>query len=104
MQCISARPAVLNRNLVKEKTGKMQTLERIKKVFLDNFDFKEDALRPEMTIDSLGLDSLDKVDFLFALEKEFDIDVPDGQVKLNSIQDVVDIVERLADEQHGKRS
>lgn len=82
----------------------MQTLERIKKVFLENFDFKEDALRPEMTIDSLGLDSLDKVDFLFALENEFDIDIPDGQVKLNSIQDVVAIVERLTAEQHGAAS
>ncbi|MGC8736882.1 MAG: phosphopantetheine-binding protein, partial [Dissulfurimicrobium sp.] len=80
----------------------MQTLERIKKVFLENFDFKEDALRPEMTIDSLGLDSLDKVDFLFALENEFDIDIPDGQVKLNSIQDVVDTVERLVKEQHSE--
>lgn len=80
----------------------MQTLERIKKVFLENFDFKEDVLRPEMTIDSLGLDSLDKVDFLFALENEFDIDIPDGQIKLDTIQDIVDIVERLIDEQHGE--
>lgn len=102
MRRISAGAAVFNSNLAKGKTCNMQTLERIKKVFLDNFDFKEDALRPDMTIDNLGLDSLDKVDFLFALEKEFDIDIPDGQINLNSIQDIVDIVERLADEQHGK--
>lgn len=85
-----------------DDANKTQTLERIKKVFLANFDFKGDALRPDMTIDSLGLDSLDKVDFLFALEQEFSIDIPEGQFRLDSIQDVVDAVERLTVEQHGK--
>ena len=88
-------------NLLKN-ANEMQTLERIKKIFLENFDFKGEALKPEMTTDSLGLDSLDKVDFLFALEQEFDIDIPDAQLTLNSIQDVVNIVERLTAEQHGK--
>ncbi len=80
----------------------MQTLERIKKLFLENFDFKEEVLKPEVTIESLGLDSLDKIEFLFALEQEFDIKIPDRQVTLNSIRDVVDVVQRLTAEQHGK--
>jgi acyl carrier protein len=80
----------------------VQTLERIKKLFLDNFDFKEEVLKPEVTIESLGLDSLDKIEFLFALEQEFDIKIPDREVKLISIQDVVDVVERFTAEQRGK--
>ncbi len=78
----------------------MSTLERIKKLFLENFDFDETRLTTEATIDSLGLDSLDKIEFLFALEKEFDIKIPDREVTLNSIQDMIDVVERLSAEQH----
>jgi acyl carrier protein len=76
------------------------TLERIKKLFLENFDFPEERLYPEATIESIGLDSLDKIEFMFALEKEFDIKIPDREVQLNSIQDMVTVIERLAAEQH----
>ncbi len=76
------------------------TMERIKKLFLENFDFDEARLKPEATIDSLGLDSLDKIEFLFALEKEFDIKIPDREVTLNSIQDMIEVVDRLTAEQH----
>jgi acyl carrier protein len=76
------------------------TLERIKKLFLENFDFPEERLHPEATIESIGLDSLDKIEFMFALEKEFDIKIPDREVQLNSIQDMVTVIERLAAEQH----
>ncbi len=78
----------------------MDTVERIKKLFLENFDFDEERLTPEATIESLGLDSLDKIEFMFALEKEFDIKIPDREVKLNSIRDMVVVIERLSAEQH----
>ncbi len=78
----------------------MSTYERIKKLFLDNFDCEEGLLKPDATIDGLGLDSLDKVEFMFALEKEFDIRIPDREVTLNSIQDIIDVIDRLVAEQH----
>lgn len=76
------------------------TLERIKKLFLESFDFPEERLHPQATIEDIGLDSLDKIEFLFELEKEFDIRIPDREVKLNSIQDMVTVIERLVAEQH----
>jgi len=76
------------------------TLERIKKLFLENFDLPEERLQPLATIESIGLDSLDKIEFMFALEKEFDIKIPDREVKLDSIQDMVTVIERLFAEQH----
>lgn len=79
------------------------TIERIKKLFLDNFDFPEERLHPEATIESIGLDSLDKIEFLFALEKEFDIKIPDREVQLNSIRDMVTVIERLVADQHVSR-
>jgi acyl carrier protein len=78
----------------------VRTWERIKKLFLKNYEFPEERLRPEATIESVGLDSLDKIEFLFALEKEFNIRIPDREVTLNSLQDVISVVERLAVEQH----
>ena len=78
----------------------MSTLERIKKLFLKNFDFPEDRLQPEATIESIGLDSLDKIEFLFALEKEFNVKISDREVTLNSIQDMISVIESLVREQH----
>jgi acyl carrier protein len=74
------------------------TLERIEKLFLENFDLPEERLHPQATIESIGLDSLDKIEFLFALEKEFDVKIPDREVQLNSIQDMVTVIERLVAE------
>ncbi len=79
------------------------TLERIEKLFLENFDLPEERLHPQATIESIGLDSLDKIEFLFALEKEFDIKIPDREVQLNSIQDMVAVIERLVAEQHASQ-
>ncbi len=79
------------------------TLDRIKKLFIENFDFPVEGLHPEATIESLGLDSLDKIEFMFALEKEFDIKIPDREVKINSIQDMISVVEKLVAEQHAKQ-
>lgn len=79
------------------------TFERIKKLFLENVDFPVERLHPEATIESIGLDSLDKIEFLFALEKEFDIKIPDREVKLDSIQDMISVIERLVAEQYAKQ-
>ena len=81
----------------------MSTLERIKKLYLENFDFEEERLRPEATIESLGLDSLDRIEFMFALEKEFDIKIPDREVTLDTIQDMIDVVDRLVLERPAQR-
>jgi acyl carrier protein len=58
-------------------------------------------LQPEATIESIGLDSLDKIEFLFDIEKEFNVKIPDREVTLNSIQDVMNVIERSMQEQNG---
>jgi acyl carrier protein len=78
----------------------LSTLQRIKKLFLENYDVPEERLQPETTIDGIGLDSLDKIDFLFALEKEFNIKIPERGLTLTSIHDVTSAIEKLVYEQH----
>jgi acyl carrier protein len=56
----------------------------------------------QVTIDSsfeeLGIDSMDGVNIIFALENEFDINVPDEEVKhIRSIRDMVEGVRRLVE-------
>ncbi len=77
----------------------MDTLERIKKLFIDKIDLKEESLKPESTLDSLGLDSLDKIEFLFALEEEFRIKIDDRSKTISTIRDMVDLIDNLVAEQ-----
>ena len=58
----------------------------------------------QVTIDSsfeeLGIDSMDGVNIVFALENEFNINVPDEEVKnIRSVRDMVEGVIRLVNEQ-----
>ncbi len=56
----------------------------------------------QVTIDSgfeeLGIDSMDGVNIVFALENEFDVNVPDEEVKnIRSVRDMVEGVRRLVE-------
>jgi acyl carrier protein len=73
----------------------MSTLERLKKLFIDKFDFNIDELKPTTTLEYLGLDSLDKIEFMFDIENEFKIKIPDEEFKVITLQDIVDAVDRF---------
>jgi acyl carrier protein len=59
----------------------------------------------QVTIDSsfeeLGIDSMDGVNIVFALENEFNINVPDEEVKnIRSVRDMVEGVRKLAGQEN----
>lgn len=62
---------------------------------------KTEHLPPEsVTIDStfadLKIDSLDGINILFALESEFDVDIPDDAAKqIRSVREMVEGIEKL---------
>jgi acyl carrier protein len=78
----------------------MSTLERLKKLFIYKFDFNIEELKPDTTLEYLGLDSLDKIEFMFDIENEFHIKIPDQEFKVTTIQDIVDAVDRFILEQN----
>jgi acyl carrier protein len=82
-----------------EEEADMSTIERLKKLFIDKFDFNVEELRPETTLEYLGLDSLDKIEFMFDIENEFNIKIPDEQFKVVTIRDMVDAIDRFVSEQ-----
>jgi acyl carrier protein len=75
---------------------------RLKKLFIAKFDFKIEDLKPMTTLKELGIDSLDKIEFMFDVEDEFKIRIPDAEfqeLKVETIQDFVDAIDRFVSEQ-----
>jgi acyl carrier protein len=79
------------------------TLERLQKLFITRFDYKLEELTASTTLENLGLDSLDVIDFLFDIEDEFNIKVPDREFEVKTIQDMVDALDRFISEQDSKQ-
>lgn len=72
----------------------MNIEQRVKEIAAELFDVKEVA--NEATLESLGADSLDVVEFTMALEDEFDIIIEDEAAEhLDTIQGFIDLVTNL---------
>jgi acyl carrier protein len=73
--------------------------ERIQTILIEKFHVAPEKIRPDATLESLGLDSLDLIEVIFEVEEAFNIRVPqDGAaaVKAATLQDIIDNVEKLA--------
>ena len=77
----------------------MNTLQTIQRMMVEQFELKAEDLTPEAQLEALGLDSLSVIEFMFNIEDEFHIKLPDERVEIKTIKDIADIVERLVAEQ-----
>jgi acyl carrier protein len=68
-------------------------------MMVEQFDLKQEDLTPEATLESLGLDSLSVIEFMFNLEDELKIKLPDERVEIKTLQDVTNLVDRIVAEQ-----
>jgi acyl carrier protein len=68
-------------------------------MMVKQFDLKLEDLTPDATLEGLGLDSLSVIEFTFNLEDELKITMPDERVELKTLQDVVDLLDKLIAEQ-----
>ncbi len=67
-------------------------------VIADTMHVPVEKIQPESTFADLGIDSLDGINIVFALEKEFDIEVPDEAARqLRSVADAVAGIRSLVD-------
>lgn len=68
------------------------TFERVAKVLAQYRDTEESSITPETKFEDLGLDSLDMVDLLMALEDEFgvEIEAEDGLKTVNDLTEYID--------------
>jgi len=73
-----------------------ELIERVRKVIAASKRIPEDKVTVDSTFEELGIDSMDAVEILFALENEFDINIPDEEVKtVRNVRQMVEGVERL---------
>jgi len=79
----------------------MSTLQTIQKLIAAKFDLSATELEPRLPLEELGIDSLAITELMFNLEDEFKIKIPYEPVEIKSLQDIVNIVDRLIHEQHG---
>lgn len=61
--------------------------------------YETHEVTPETTNNDLGLDSLDKIDIVVAIEGKFGIGIPDERFEdLKTVQDWVDMTEKIIQE------
>ena len=71
----------------------MRAYPYLAEVLADKYDVDEDKIRPEATLADLGLDSLMVVEFLFDVEDEFDIEIPDHEVEgIHTVANLINYV------------
>jgi acyl carrier protein len=77
----------------------MSSLESIQRMMAEQFDLKPEVLVPDAQLENLGVDSLSVIEFMFNIEDEFKIKLPDARVEIKTVQDIANIVDRLIAEQ-----
>jgi acyl carrier protein len=64
-------------------------------LFAETFGIAEEKLLPGATLESLGLDSLAVIEFLFQIEDQFNIQIPDQANPPSTLDEMVQLIEPL---------
>ena len=76
----------------------MSTFETVREMMVDQFKLDPAQITPDATLESLKIDSLSAVEFMFLLEEKFEVDTPTEATQLRTIHDVVNEIDRLVTE------
>jgi len=70
--------------------------KRVRKIVSEQLGTEDDKIKNESSfIDDLGADSLDTVELVMALEKEFDTEIPDEEAeKITTVQQAIDYINK----------
>ena len=77
----------------------MSTLERLQTLLIREYRLRPEAISSEASLDAFGVDSLGMMELLFELEKEFNVVIPNEQVELKTVGQVVTYIDKLTAEQ-----
>jgi acyl carrier protein len=76
-----------------------ELIQRVLKTIASAQRIPVEKVKIDSTFEELGIDSMDGVNILFALENEFNITIPDEAAKqIRSIREMVDGVDKLLNE------
>ena len=68
--------------------------EKLKGMISEEFKIPLEQLTPEATMDSLGIDSLSLIDFIFDVEDKLKLEMPDSRTPLKTLADVYAEIEK----------
>ncbi len=76
--------------------SKEEQNQRVVKVIADTQHMPLEKIAPNSTFAELGIDSLDGINILFAVENEFNVNIPDDAAQtIKSIPEMVDGIAKL---------
>jgi len=74
-------------------------LDRVMRTLAETQKLPADKVTPDSTFEQLGIDSLDGINILFALENEFNINIPDESARLvRDVRQLAEGVQKLLNE------
>jgi acyl carrier protein len=73
---------------------KQEVVAKVKELIAQSLGVSEEEIVPDASfIDDLGADSLDIVELVMLIEKEFDIEIPDEDAeKISTVQHAIDYI------------
>ncbi|NYF79665.1 acyl carrier protein [Granulicella arctica] len=72
--------------------------DRVLRVIATTRRVPPETVRADSTFEELGIDSLDRINILFELESEFDIEIDDEHAKqVTTLQQMIDGITQLVD-------
>jgi acyl carrier protein len=78
---------------------------RVRTVIATTQHLPQEKITADSTFQELGFDSLDGINILFAVESEFNIDIPDEAAQnLRSVRDVIDGLAKLLEGKQGNQA
>lgn len=75
------------------------TFEILQAIIIEKFEKDASQVTPDATFETLEIDSLDTFDIIFEAEEKFGIKVPNEEVAIKTVQDVVNLIDKLRAEQ-----
>ena len=72
----------------------MTTLLKTQQFLARRFALSESEIAPDRSLQSLGIDSLAAMELLFNIEDEFGITVPNDHQNIDTLQDLVSVIDR----------
>lgn len=79
----------------------MTTIETLRDLLVRNYKLAPEAVAPDATLETLGVDSLGLLELLFDIEDRFGIKMPAERPALSTVEDVAGYIDRLVVEQAG---
>jgi acyl carrier protein len=71
--------------------------QKLRRIIAEQMGMNPAEISPDATFDDLGLDSLDSVTLIMAMEEAFDVQISDHDAgHLSTLQDLVDYIHKNA--------